>query len=85
MRSSSLTNRIVAGLTRDASKPTAQAWIAKGVNIQEVNNVSDNHASVTKAFEGADIVFVSGLECDEPLFSLIPYLYIWHLGRHKRR
>lgn len=49
----------IVGLTRDVSKPKAKAWIEKGVNMREVNISIDNEAAVIKAFEGADIVFVS--------------------------
>ena len=49
----------IIGLTRDASKPSAQAFAQKGIKLHEVNIVPENEAAVAKAFEGADIVFVS--------------------------
>ncbi|KAG8869025.1 hypothetical protein FRB97_001671, partial [Tulasnella sp. 331] len=55
----------IAGLTRDASKPEAQDWLQKGVNIQQVNISPEHKAEVIKAFEGADIVFAmtSSFDC----------------------
>jgi uncharacterized protein YbjT (DUF2867 family) len=47
------------GLTRDASKPAAQAFAAQGVEIVSVSLTVDNAVNVRKAFEGADIAFVS--------------------------
>ncbi|KAG8869547.1 hypothetical protein FRB98_002409, partial [Tulasnella sp. 332] len=41
----------------DVSKPSAQAWIQKGVLLREVDISPGKEADVTKAFEGADIVF----------------------------
>ncbi|KAJ7368786.1 NAD(P)-binding protein [Mycena albidolilacea] len=46
------------GLTRDASKPAAQAFAAQGVEIVSVSLTVDNAVNVRKAFEGADIAFV---------------------------
>ncbi|KAJ7498525.1 NAD(P)-binding protein [Mycena latifolia] len=46
------------GLTRDASKPAAQAFATQGIEIVSVSLTVSNAASVRKAFEGADIVFV---------------------------
>ncbi|KAF7352401.1 NmrA domain-containing protein [Mycena venus] len=52
------TNRTeFGGLTRDASKPAAQAFAAQGVQIVSVSLTVDNVANVQKAFEGADIAF----------------------------
>ncbi|KAF7352402.1 NAD(P)-binding protein [Mycena venus] len=47
----------ICGLTRDASKPAAQAFAAQGVQIVSVSLTVDNAANVRKAFEGADIAF----------------------------
>ncbi|KAG8868849.1 hypothetical protein FRB97_001859 [Tulasnella sp. 331] len=47
----------IVGLTRDASKPSAQAWIEKGVQLREVDISLGKDADVVRAFEGADIVF----------------------------
>jgi len=47
----------IRGLTRDPSKPAAQAFAAQGVQIIGVSLTVDNAAGVRKAFEGADIIF----------------------------
>ncbi|KAG8870289.1 hypothetical protein FRB98_001739 [Tulasnella sp. 332] len=47
----------IVGLTRDAAKPSAQAWIEKGVQLHEVDISPGKDADVVRAFEGADIVF----------------------------
>ncbi|KAG8868263.1 hypothetical protein FRB97_002580 [Tulasnella sp. 331] len=47
----------IVGLTRDASKPSAQAWIQKDVQLREVDISPGKEGDVSKAFEGADIVF----------------------------
>lgn len=49
----------IVGLTRNSSKPTAQAFAEKGVVLQEVNLQVGNEDKVTEAFKGADVVFVS--------------------------
>jgi uncharacterized protein YbjT (DUF2867 family) len=58
----------IRGLTRDATKPAAQAFAAQGVQIVSVSLTVDDVLNVRKAFEGADIVFVSfcatGLQTD---------------------
>ncbi|KAJ7639284.1 NAD(P)-binding protein [Roridomyces roridus] len=48
----------IRGLTRDPSKPTAQAFAGQGVQIVGVSLAADNVAGVTKAFQGADILFL---------------------------
>lgn len=50
----------IVGLTRDPSKPTAQEFVKKGVALKKVDLKPGNEAAVTEAFEGAEIVFVSG-------------------------
>lgn len=51
----------IRGLTRDASKPAAQAFAGKGVELRSVSLSVGNEDSVRAAFKGADIVFVSRL------------------------
>ncbi|KAJ7639285.1 NAD(P)-binding protein [Roridomyces roridus] len=48
----------IRGLTRDPSKPTAQAFAGQGVQLVGVSLTADNVAGVAKAFQGADIVFL---------------------------
>ncbi|KAF7296194.1 NmrA domain-containing protein [Mycena chlorophos] len=45
------------GLTRDVSRPAAQAYAAKGVELVSVAISVGNEDGVKKAFEGAEIVF----------------------------
>ncbi|KAJ6458668.1 NAD(P)-binding protein [Mycena vitilis] len=47
----------IRGLTRDATKPAAEAFAGQGVEIVSVSLTVDNAANVRKAFAGADIVF----------------------------
>ncbi|KAJ7445155.1 NAD(P)-binding protein [Mycena galericulata] len=47
----------IRGLTRDATKSTAQAFAKEGVQMVSVSLTTDNVEGVRKAFEGADIVF----------------------------
>lgn len=47
----------IRGLTRDPTKPAAQAFAEQGVQIVRVSLTVDNAAGVRKAFEGADIAF----------------------------
>jgi len=47
------------GLTRDTSKPAARKLIDQGVEVVGVSISVDNAEKVHKAFEGANIVFVS--------------------------
>lgn len=49
----------IVGLTRDTSKPSAQAWAQRGVQLREVDITPGKDADVIKAFDGANIVFVS--------------------------
>lgn len=49
----------IVGLTRDPTKPIAQAFEKKGVDLHQVDLAIGNEIAVTKAFYGADIVFVS--------------------------
>lgn len=49
----------IVGLTRDPSKPAAQVFGNKGVELYQVDLVVGNEMAVTKAFEEADVVFVS--------------------------
>lgn len=49
----------ITGLTRDVSKPTAQAWAEKGVKLHQVDLVVGNEAAAAEAFSGADTIFVS--------------------------
>lgn len=48
----------IRGLSRDPTKPAAQAFAAQGVQIVRVSLTADNAAGARKAFEGADIAFV---------------------------
>jgi uncharacterized protein YbjT (DUF2867 family) len=47
------------GLTRDPAKPTARELANQGVEMVGVLLTVDNKPAVPKAFEGANIVFVS--------------------------
>ncbi|KAJ7437090.1 NAD(P)-binding protein [Mycena galericulata] len=47
----------IRGLTRDATKPVAQAFAAQGVEIISVSLTVDNAAGARQAFEGDDIIF----------------------------
>jgi uncharacterized protein YbjT (DUF2867 family) len=49
----------IRGLTRDPSKPVALNLADQGVNIFSVSISIDNVENVRKAFEGANIIFVS--------------------------
>jgi uncharacterized protein YbjT (DUF2867 family) len=49
------------GLTRDASKPSAQDLIKRGVEVISCNISVGNKDGVQRAFEGATYVFVSTL------------------------
>ena len=49
----------VRAITRDASKPAAQALAKEGVEVHAVNIVVGNELAVKEAFKGADYVFVS--------------------------
>ncbi|KAJ7129238.1 NAD(P)-binding protein [Mycena epipterygia] len=46
------------GLTRDATKPAAQAFAEQGVHIISVSLTVENSVNVREAFVGADIAFV---------------------------
>ncbi|KAG8854219.1 hypothetical protein FRB96_007775 [Tulasnella sp. 330] len=46
----------VASQQGDASKPPAQAWIQKDVQLREVDISPGKEADMVKAFEGAGIV-----------------------------
>jgi uncharacterized protein YbjT (DUF2867 family) len=46
------------GLTRDASKPSAQALAKQGVEVVSCNVSVENETQVQKAFEGASFVSV---------------------------
>ncbi|KAJ7126446.1 NAD(P)-binding protein [Mycena crocata] len=48
----------IRGLTRDATKPAAQAFAAQGVQIVSVSLTIDNARKVREAFENADIAFL---------------------------
>lgn len=48
------------GLTRNASKPVAQALAQRGVEIFQVDLSVENEPSVVEAFKGANISFVRG-------------------------
>jgi len=48
----------IRGLTRNPTKPAAQAFAAQGVQIVGVSLTVDNAAGVDRAFEGADIIFI---------------------------
>ncbi|KAJ7339730.1 NAD(P)-binding protein, partial [Mycena albidolilacea] len=48
----------VRGFTRDASKPSAQELIKRGVEIMVVSFVVGNKEQVYKAFAGADVAFL---------------------------
>src|SRR6266436_1134561 len=47
------------GLTRDSSKPSARSLTSQGVEMVSVSLTVDNKSAVLKAFEGANIAFVS--------------------------
>lgn len=51
----------IRGLTRDASKPNAQALAKQGVELVSVDLAPENKDAVFKAFEGATYAFVSVL------------------------
>lgn len=55
----------ITGLTRDASKPTAQAWAQKGVKLHQINLAVGNEAAVVEAFSKASAVYAS------PLYSIL--------------
>ncbi|KAK7046768.1 NAD(P)-binding protein [Favolaschia claudopus] len=48
----------IRGLTRDATKPAAQALVAQGVEVVTVEIVVENKDAVIKAFSGANAVFL---------------------------
>lgn len=56
----------VRGLTRDTTKPAAQALTKDGVELYGVTIALDNEAAVKEAFCGADIAFVRSV-CHRPL------------------
>jgi len=49
----------VRGLTRDPTKPSARELANQGVEMVQVSLTVENEPVVLKAFEGANIVFVS--------------------------
>lgn len=49
----------ITGLTRDPSKPKAQAFMERGVKLHKIDLIPGNDVAVAKAFEGADYVFVN--------------------------
>lgn len=49
------------GLTRDASKPIAQALARRGVEVIQVDLSVENEPMVVKAFQGANISFVRSI------------------------
>jgi uncharacterized protein YbjT (DUF2867 family) len=51
----------VRAFTRDATKPAAQALVKIGVEVVVISLVVDNVQHVRKAFEGANMAFVSFL------------------------
>ncbi|KAH7104546.1 NAD(P)-binding protein [Auriculariales sp. MPI-PUGE-AT-0066] len=57
LKSSSQIYRVRA-LTRDTSKPAAQALAAVGAELVQANLTVDNEVEVRKAFAGADIAFI---------------------------
>lgn len=46
------------GITRDPSKPAAQAFAQQGVTLVTVSLTADNADGIRQAFESADIIFV---------------------------
>ncbi len=54
-------NYRIRGLTRDPSKPAAQALSQQGVEMVAAALYADKKDDAIKAFEGADILFVSFL------------------------
>lgn len=51
----------IIGLTRDATRPSAKQWLDLGIELRQVAISVGNEDAVLKAFEGADILFVSTL------------------------
>lgn len=47
------------GITRDASKPAAQALVKQGVDMVSVSMTLENKEQASRAFEGATYAFVS--------------------------
>jgi uncharacterized protein YbjT (DUF2867 family) len=61
----------IRGLTRDTSKPSAQALAKRGVEVVACNISVGNEAEVREAFEGASFVFV---RVPRPPYSRTPIL-----------
>lgn len=51
----------IVGLTRDPSKPAAHVFAEKGVELRGVDIAVGNKDGVIKAFEGAEILYVSSI------------------------
>jgi len=58
LASSSKSYRVV-GITRDASKPSAQKIAEQGVKMVSITLSSDNTEAVAQVLKGADYFFVS--------------------------
>ncbi|KAJ7479880.1 NAD(P)-binding protein [Mycena latifolia] len=48
----------IRGFTRDATKPSAQELVKKGVDVVNISLVVENREEVYKAFSGANMVFI---------------------------